>query len=60
MAYLLLLSPEDINNPQTLPRIQHLRHLTNDGHNTAALVFLLNQDAPQQNSMQPLMEVYIK
>jgi hypothetical protein len=54
---LLLLSPEDINDPTTIPRIQQLHRLDN-GHN-AALVFLLDHDK-SQGSMQPFMELQLQ
>ncbi|KAK4158476.1 hypothetical protein C8A00DRAFT_28482 [Chaetomidium leptoderma] len=57
---LLLLSPEDMLNPQTLPRIQQL-HRLNHGRN-AALVFLLHHDEKgtrQAAAMQPFMDLHI-
>jgi hypothetical protein len=55
---LILLSSEDINNPQTLTRIEHLHHLSN-GQN-AAVIFLLDQEDTTQPAMHPFMELHIK
>ncbi|KAK4038757.1 hypothetical protein C8A01DRAFT_47707 [Parachaetomium inaequale] len=54
---LLLLSPEDLTNPRTLPRIQHLHRLSN-GRNTALLFFLESQNGAQP-AMQPFMDLHI-
>ncbi|KAK4237139.1 hypothetical protein C8A03DRAFT_16276 [Achaetomium macrosporum] len=51
---LLLLSPEDINDPKTLPRVKQLQRF-NNGHN-AAVVFLLDYEK-SQGAMQPFMEL---
>jgi hypothetical protein len=55
--HILLLSPEDLTNPQTLPRIQHLRQLTN-GHNTA-LLFLLHTQGGGPPAPQPAMQAFM-
>ncbi|KAH6634398.1 hypothetical protein B0J18DRAFT_461579 [Chaetomium sp. MPI-SDFR-AT-0129] len=59
--YLLLLSPEDLSNPLTIPRIQHLHRLTSGRH--AGLVFSLQPQQPGdtvQPAMQPFMELHIE
>ncbi|KAK3310097.1 uncharacterized protein B0T15DRAFT_24361 [Chaetomium strumarium] len=54
---LLLLSPEDINDPRTLPRVEQL-HCLDNGRN-AALIFLLDHDK-SQSPMQPFMELHLQ
>lgn len=54
---LLLLSPEDMERPQTFARLQHLYQL--DKGRNVAVVFLLTQ-VGAQSAMQPFMELHIK
>jgi hypothetical protein len=56
--HLLLLSPEDIDNPHTLARIQQLHHPSN-GRN-AALLFLLHHPEGTQAAMKPFMDLQIQ
>lgn len=59
--YLLLLSPEDLSDPTTLSRIQHIHRLTS-GRN-AGLVFSLQPQEPGdtvQPAMQPFMELHVE
>jgi hypothetical protein len=55
---LLLLSPEDIDNPHTLARIQQLHHPSNDRN--AALLFLLHHPGGTQAAMKPFMDLHIQ
>lgn len=60
--HLLLLAPEDLTNPQTLRRIQHL-HTATSGYNTAILFLFHTQDGGSTTSMpamQPFMDLHIQ
>ncbi|GAB1310406.1 hypothetical protein MFIFM68171_00616 [Madurella fahalii] len=54
---LVLLSPDDVDNAQTIGRIQQFYHL--DGGRNAAIVLLLDQDGIQ-GAMQPLMKLHLQ
>jgi hypothetical protein len=58
VSQLLLLSPEDIDNPHTLARIQQFHHHSH-GRN-AGLLFLLHHPEGTQAAMKPFMDLHIQ